>query len=65
MTTNPLHKPARLDEEPELTQEEAIPSDGKDEEGEQMMRHVRNSKLTDSGQEASGKPDQSPVGKGD
>ena len=65
MTTNPLHKPARLDEEPELTQEEAIPSDGKDEEGEQMMRHVRNSKLADSGQEASGKRDQSSVGTGD
>ena len=41
MTTNPLHKPARLDEEPELTQEEAIPSDGKDEEGEQQTEGQR------------------------
>ena len=65
MTTNPLHKPARSDEEPDLGQEEAIPSDGKDEEGEQMMRHVRNSKLADSGQEVSGKPGQSPSGTGD
>lgn len=65
MTPNPLHKPARSDDEPDLDHEESIPSDGKDEEGEQMMRHVRNSKLTDSGQEASGKPEQSLDGNGD
>ncbi|MEJ8848934.1 hypothetical protein [Variovorax rhizosphaerae] len=32
-------------EEPELTQEESIPSDGKDVEGEEMMKQVRNKKL--------------------
>ncbi|MEJ8855680.1 hypothetical protein WKW79_13945 [Variovorax robiniae] len=32
-------------EEPELTQEESIPSDGKDVEGEAMMKQVRNKKL--------------------
>jgi hypothetical protein len=32
-------------EEPEITQEESIPSDGPDVEGEKMMKEVRNKKL--------------------
>ncbi|MEJ8825094.1 hypothetical protein WKW80_24205 [Variovorax humicola] len=32
-------------EEPELTQEESVPSDGKDIEGEAMMKSVHNKKL--------------------
>lgn len=45
MTTPP--KPAQPDhrEEPEITQEESVPTDGKDVEGEEMMKKVRNKKL--------------------
>lgn len=32
-------------DEPEIVQVEAIPSDGKDLEGEEMMKSVRNEKL--------------------
>ena len=32
-------------DEPEIVQEEAIPSDGKDVEGEEMMKEVHNEKL--------------------
>lgn len=32
-------------EEPEVTQEEAVPSDGRDTEGERLMKDVSNSKL--------------------
>lgn len=35
-------------DEPEIVQEEAIPSDGKDVEGEEMMKLVSNDKLDDS-----------------
>jgi hypothetical protein len=31
-------------EEPEITQEEAVPSDGRDEHGEQMMRELGQNK---------------------
>lgn len=37
------HKQAR--EEPELTQEEDVPVDRKDSEGERLMQEVRNDKL--------------------
>lgn len=45
MSTPP--KPSHADhrEEPEITQEEAVPTDGKDVEGEKMMKQVRNKKL--------------------
>ena len=45
MSTPP--KPAQPDhrEEPEITQEESVPTDGKDVEGEEMMKKVRNKKL--------------------
>lgn len=41
----PPQKSATLHEEPEITQEEAVPSDGKDTEGEKLMKKVRNPKL--------------------
>ena len=50
-------------EEPEVTQEESVPSDGRDTEGEQLMKQVRNGKLHDKDSaehktpEKSGKPD--------
>lgn len=36
-------------EEPEVTQEESVPSDGRDVEGEAMMKKVSNPKLDDPG----------------
>lgn len=39
-------KPPRH-EEPEVTQEESVPSDGRDTEGEELMKQVRNGKLHD------------------
>ncbi|MET0543084.1 MAG: hypothetical protein ABWZ88_15175 [Variovorax sp.] len=41
--SSPRTKP--YNEEPEITQEESIPSDGPDVEGEAMMKQVRNKKL--------------------
>ena len=38
------NRPEHLDE-PEITQEESVPTDGKDVEGEEMMKKVRNKKL--------------------
>lgn len=34
-------------EEPEVTQEESVPSDGRDTEGEELMKGVSNGKLHD------------------
>ena len=45
MTTPPKPSPADHREEPEITQEESVPTDGKDVEGEEMMKKVRNKKL--------------------
>lgn len=36
-------------EEPEITQEESVPSDGRDIEGERLMKEVGNRKLQDQG----------------
>lgn len=38
-------QPPATHEEPEITQEEAVPNDGKDVEGEEMMKQVKNDKL--------------------
>ena len=38
-------EPPSKHEEPEITQEEAVPNDGKDIEGEEMMKQVVNEKL--------------------
>jgi len=40
---------ATAHEEPEITQEESVPSDGRDIEGEEMMKQVVNRKLEDPG----------------
>lgn len=42
-------------EEPEITQEEAVPSDGRDIEGEKLMKEVSNDKLKEKpGEEKQG-----------
>ena len=42
-------------DEPEITQEESVPSDGKDVEGEELMKEVGNKKLDQQpGQEKTG-----------
>jgi len=38
-------EPSSKREEPGITQEEAVPNDGKDIEGEEMMKQVVNEKL--------------------
>jgi hypothetical protein len=44
--TNPADpKKTGAHEEPEITNEEAVPNDGKDVEGEKMMKEVTNKKL--------------------
>lgn len=50
-------------EEPEVTQEESVPSDGRDTEGEELMKQVRNDKLQDKGSGAPKTP--APSGKQD
>lgn len=40
--------PRDLNEEPEVTQEESVPSDGRDHDGENMMKQVSNPQLADS-----------------
>jgi len=44
---NPARQSPR--EEPELANEESVPSDGRDVEGEQLMKEVTNRKLHDKG----------------
>ncbi len=39
----------RSPDEPEITQEESVPTDGRDAEGEEMMRKVGNEKLREPG----------------
>jgi hypothetical protein len=46
MTSTPKHSPH---EEPEVTQEESVPTDGRDTEGEELMKDVGNRKLQDKG----------------
>ncbi len=38
--SNPAAPPPPSNEEPEFTQEESVPSDGKDEEGEKMIEEL-------------------------
>jgi len=49
----------RTPEEPELTQEESVPLDGTDPEGEEMMKKVENKKLQDRGDAERKTPDKS------
>lgn len=37
--------PGKTHEEPEITQEESVPTDGRDVEGEELMKDVVNHKL--------------------
>jgi hypothetical protein len=39
------HPAGKTHEEPEITQEEAVPNDGRDVEGEKLMKEVSNDKL--------------------
>ncbi|MCU4119215.1 hypothetical protein [Variovorax sp. N23] len=55
MTTPPRPSQPAHHDEPEITQEESVPTDGKDTEGEEMMKQVRNKKLEEQpGEEKSG-----------
>ncbi|MGJ7486624.1 hypothetical protein ACSFA2_15285 [Variovorax sp. LT2P21] len=47
MTTPATPSPPEHHDEPEITQEESVPTDGKDVEGEEMMKKVRNKKLAE------------------
>ncbi|MGJ7612788.1 MULTISPECIES: hypothetical protein [unclassified Variovorax] len=47
-------------EEPEVTQEESVPSDGRDTEGEEMMKQVRNGKLEDKDSAEHKTPEKTP-----
>ncbi|QFZ84842.1 hypothetical protein GFK26_19800 [Variovorax paradoxus] len=52
MTPNPAsqHQPRKpASDEPEITQEESVPTDGKDTEGESLMKKVGNDKLKEPG----------------
>lgn len=49
MPKNPTPPQPPHRDEPEITQEESLPSDGRDTEGEQAMKDVRNHKLHDKG----------------
>jgi hypothetical protein len=48
-TPPPGSRPKRSADEPEITQEESVPTDGSDTEGEEMMKKVENKKLADPG----------------
>lgn len=45
MTAPVEQKQSGTNEEPEITREEAVPNDGRDVEGEKMMKEVTNRKL--------------------
>jgi hypothetical protein len=48
--SKPTPAPRSTHEEPEITQEESVPSDGLDTEGQRLMKDVGNSKLHDKGE---------------
>jgi hypothetical protein len=49
MNKPPPKRRERSPDEPEITQEESVPTDGKDTEGEELMKKVDNKKLEDPG----------------
>ena len=53
----PTTPPTPKHEEPEVTQEDDVPTDGKDVEGEEMMKKVQNKKLHEPGDRESKTPD--------
>ncbi|MCR6474756.1 hypothetical protein NU688_01205 [Variovorax sp. ZS18.2.2] len=58
-----MNSKARPHEEPEITQEESVPSDGRDAEGEELMKQVKNRKLHDEGSSEEKTPEKSEKGK--
>ena len=54
----PKHR-ERSHDEPEITQEESVPTDGKDTEGEELMKKVDNKKLEEPGDAERKTPDKS------
>ncbi|WP_206179830.1 hypothetical protein [Variovorax sp. RKNM96] len=53
-----MNSKAPAHEEPEITQEESVPSDGRDTEGEEMMKKVGNRKLHEQGPAEEKKPEE-------
>ena len=51
MTPDNPEKDNEDNEEPAIAQEESVPTDGKDLEGEEMMKSVRNDLLTEPPQQ--------------
>jgi len=64
MTSSSAQRDTDANEEPELTQEDSVPSDGKDVEGEQMMKQVSNDKLADHIEKTTEAPKKSAGGRG-
>lgn len=64
MTSSSSQRDTDANEEPELTQEDSVPSDGKDVEGERMMKQVSNKKLADHSEKSTEAPERSSVEKG-
>ncbi|SFP59393.1 hypothetical protein [Variovorax sp. 770b2] len=54
-----MNSKVRPHEEPEITQEESVPSDGRDTEGEALMKEVKNRKLHDEGSAEEKTPEKS------
>ncbi len=50
MNTQPSTPSSTHDPEPEITREESVPNDGRDIEGEALMKEVRNKKLKEPGE---------------
>jgi hypothetical protein len=48
-TPSPQQPRKRTPDEPEITQEESVPTDGRDVEGEEQMKKVGNDKLREPG----------------
>jgi len=58
MTHDPNSSPAADDNaEPEITQEESVPSDGTDKVGEEMMEELGRERRKDAKEKAGPKPD--------
>lgn len=59
MNKPPPKRRERSHDEPEITQEESVPTDGKDTEGEELMKKVDNKKLEARGDAEHKTPDKS------
>ena len=54
---NASDKPTKSSDEPEIGSEELVPTDGRDVEGEEMMKEVGNTKLHEPGDREHKTPD--------